>query len=71
MTDLLTIAGLPDGAFAEILALSERGDLGTPLAGRRRRLRGKRRGQGEGQENQGASEHAVSSVCPYSRRRLR
>jgi ornithine carbamoyltransferase len=34
MTDLLTIAGLPDGALAEILALSERDDLGTPLAGR-------------------------------------
>jgi ornithine carbamoyltransferase len=34
MTDLLSIAALPDGAFAEILALSERGDLGTPLAGK-------------------------------------
>ena len=34
MTDLLTIAGLPDGAFGEILALSERTDLGTPLAGK-------------------------------------
>jgi ornithine carbamoyltransferase len=34
MTDLLSIAGLPDGAFAEILALSERTDLGQPLAGK-------------------------------------
>jgi ornithine carbamoyltransferase len=34
MTDLLTIAGLPDGALAEILALSERPDLGAPLAGK-------------------------------------
>ncbi|TMJ19799.1 MAG: ornithine carbamoyltransferase [Alphaproteobacteria bacterium] len=34
MTDLLTIAGLPDGALAEILALSERDDLGAPLAGK-------------------------------------
>ena len=34
MTDLLTIAGLPDGAFAEILALSERTALGAPLAGK-------------------------------------
>ena len=33
MTDLLSIAGLPDGAFAEILTLSERADLGAPLAG--------------------------------------
>src|SRR3954469_14235781 len=34
MTDLLSIAALPDGAFAEILALSERTDLGAPLAGK-------------------------------------
>jgi ornithine carbamoyltransferase len=34
MTDLLSIAALPDGAFAEILALSERADLGRPLAGK-------------------------------------
>lgn len=34
MTDLLSIAGLPEGAFAEILALSERTDLGQPLAGK-------------------------------------
>jgi ornithine carbamoyltransferase len=34
MTDLLSIASLPDGALAEILALSERDDLGTPLAGK-------------------------------------
>jgi ornithine carbamoyltransferase len=34
MTDLLSIAGLPDGAFNEILALSERTDLGQPLAGK-------------------------------------
>jgi ornithine carbamoyltransferase len=34
MTDLLSIAALPDGALAEILALSERPDLGTPLAGK-------------------------------------
>jgi ornithine carbamoyltransferase len=34
MTDLLSIARLPDGAFAEILALSERADLGRPLAGK-------------------------------------
>lgn len=34
MKDLLSIADLPAGAFAEILALSERTDLGTPLAGR-------------------------------------
>jgi ornithine carbamoyltransferase len=34
MTDLLSIADLPEGAFAEILALSERGDLGWPLAGK-------------------------------------
>jgi ornithine carbamoyltransferase len=33
MSDLLTIADLPEGAFAEILALSERADLGRPLAG--------------------------------------
>jgi ornithine carbamoyltransferase len=32
VTDLLSISGLPDGAFAEILALSERTDLGAPLA---------------------------------------
>jgi ornithine carbamoyltransferase len=32
MSDLLSIAGLPEGAFAEILALSERADLGRPLA---------------------------------------
>ncbi|MEA3012906.1 MAG: ornithine carbamoyltransferase [Sphingomonadales bacterium] len=34
MSDLLSIAGLPEGAFAEILALSERSDLGRPLEGR-------------------------------------
>jgi ornithine carbamoyltransferase len=34
MSDLLSIAGLPDGAFGEILALSERLDLGRPLAGK-------------------------------------
>jgi len=34
MTDLLSIAGLPGGAFGEILALSERTDLGAPLAGK-------------------------------------
>ena len=34
MNDLLTIADLPEGAFAEILALSERDDLGWPLAGK-------------------------------------
>lgn len=34
MTDLLSIAELPTGAFAEILDLSERTDLGAPLAGR-------------------------------------
>lgn len=34
MSDLLSIAGLPEGAFAEILALSERTDLGRPLEGR-------------------------------------
>jgi ornithine carbamoyltransferase len=34
MNDLLSIADLPDGAFADILALSERGDLGAPLAGK-------------------------------------
>jgi ornithine carbamoyltransferase len=34
MNDLLSIAALPDGAFAEILALSERIDLGAPLAGK-------------------------------------
>jgi ornithine carbamoyltransferase len=34
MTDLLTVAGLPDGAFAEILDLAERADLGAPLAGK-------------------------------------
>jgi ornithine carbamoyltransferase len=34
MSDLLSIADLPDGAFAEILGLSERGDLGAPLAGK-------------------------------------
>jgi ornithine carbamoyltransferase len=34
MTDLLSIADLPEGAFAEILALSERGNLGWPLAGK-------------------------------------
>ena len=31
MTDLLSIADLPEGAVAEILALSERIDLGRPL----------------------------------------
>ncbi len=34
MTDLLSIAELPEGAFAEILSLSERADLGRPLAGK-------------------------------------
>ena len=34
MSDLLSIADLPDGAFAEILALSERADLGRPLEGK-------------------------------------
>jgi ornithine carbamoyltransferase len=34
VTDLLSIAELPDGAFAEILDLAERTDLGTPLAGK-------------------------------------
>ena len=34
MSDLLSIAGLPEGAVAEILALSERTDLGHPLEGR-------------------------------------
>ena len=34
MTDLLSIADLSAGAVAEILELSERTDLGTPLAGR-------------------------------------
>ena len=36
MSDLLSIADLPEGAFAEILALSERADLGSPLAGKAR-----------------------------------
>ena len=34
MSDLLSIADLADGAFAEILALSERADLGRPLEGK-------------------------------------
>jgi ornithine carbamoyltransferase len=34
MSDLLSIADLPEGAVAEILALSERTDLGRPLAGK-------------------------------------
>jgi ornithine carbamoyltransferase len=34
MKDLLTIADLADGAFAEVLALAERTDLGAPLAGK-------------------------------------
>jgi ornithine carbamoyltransferase len=34
MSDLLTIADLPEGAFAEILALAERADLGRPLEGK-------------------------------------
>jgi ornithine carbamoyltransferase len=34
MTDFLSIADLPEGAFAEILALSERTDLGKPLEGK-------------------------------------
>ncbi len=34
MTDLLSIADLDAAAFAEILALSERTDLGRPLAGK-------------------------------------
>jgi len=34
MADLLNIADLPEGAVEEILALSERTDLGRPLAGK-------------------------------------
>lgn len=34
MSDLLSIADLPEGAFADILALSERADLGRPLDGK-------------------------------------
>ena len=34
MTDLLSIADLPEGGFAEILDLSERADPGKPLAGK-------------------------------------
>jgi len=34
VTNLLNIADLPPGAFIEILDLSERTDLGTPLAGK-------------------------------------
>lgn len=34
MSDLIDIAGLPGGALAEILALSERTDLSRPLAGK-------------------------------------
>jgi ornithine carbamoyltransferase len=34
VSDLLSIAGLPEGAFAEILSLSERTDLGRPLEGK-------------------------------------
>ena len=34
MSDLLSIAELPEGAFAESLALSERADLDRPLAGK-------------------------------------
>jgi ornithine carbamoyltransferase len=34
MSDLLSISELPEGAFADILALSERADLGRPLAGK-------------------------------------
>ena len=34
MSDLLNIADLPEGAFAEILALAERTDLGRPLDGK-------------------------------------
>ena len=34
MSDLLSIADLPEGAFAEILALSERAELGRPLDGK-------------------------------------
>ena len=34
MTDLLSIAALPEGAFEEILGLAERSDLGAPLAGK-------------------------------------
>ena len=34
MSHLLSIADLPEGAFAEILALSERTDLGRPLEGK-------------------------------------
>jgi len=34
VTNLLSIAGLDESSFAEILALSERTDLGAPLAGK-------------------------------------
>jgi ornithine carbamoyltransferase len=34
VTDLLSIAALPEGAFEEILGLAERSDLGAPLAGK-------------------------------------
>jgi ornithine carbamoyltransferase len=34
VSDLLSIADLPEGAFAEILGLSERADLGRPLEGK-------------------------------------
>jgi len=34
VTDLLSIAALPEGAFEEILGLAERSDLGVPLAGK-------------------------------------
>ncbi|HKR25722.1 MAG TPA: hypothetical protein VJS15_10715, partial [Allosphingosinicella sp.] len=34
MNDLLTIADLEEAAFAELLALAERTDLGRPLEGR-------------------------------------
>jgi len=34
MSDLISIAALPEGAFEEILALAERTDLGAPLAGK-------------------------------------
>jgi len=34
MSDLISIAALPEGALEEILALAERADLGAPLAGK-------------------------------------
>ena len=37
MNDLLSITDLNEDTFAEILALSERADLGRPLAGKDRK----------------------------------